>query len=438
MDTILGLLALIAIAFLGLRYLLLPGSYTLKSVVGSVGHFKVSALHKTILLLLLVAVVQAGQFSAQLLLVWIGIFVAWLLKGGLSIKRSRIFLVYGLFLVWLLISLFLLSPVPDFGLRVILKYSYPFLLLLVVARMPNNSQFFFKALKLVFYVGLSVNIILLLPKLFPILSSVYGPINALLWYGPAIIDTNPLFLVVSLLLFAIQRKRLYLLTALIILSLPILTAIRTGLIGLFFTLLALSYFKYKLKALPYIGALALTSLLAIVFVPQVRDKMFVANVSSDKVLNSYDQMTTDDIDSNGRFAMWEWSLNRFYKGNEWTGSGVGSLQARFYSGNHPFGEIKIVHNDYVQLLCDTGLPGLGLYLTIIIVIVLQCYKLYNTKVYDVSLRYSALIAGTSLVGIMACAFTDNVINYSLVTLSYPYVFFGFALALKRNQQKQSS
>lgn len=438
MDTILGLLALIAIAFLGLRYLLLPGSYTLKSVVGSVSHFKVSALHKTILLLLLVAVVQAGQFSAQLLLVWIGIFVAWLLKGGLSIKRSRIFLVYGLFLVWLLLSLFLLSPVPDFGLRVLLKYSYPLLLLMVVARMPNNSQFFFKALKLVFYVGFVVNLILLLPQLFPFIGAVYGPINIIIWWGPALIDANPFFFVVSLLLFALQRKRLYLFTALIIVSIPLLSAVRTGLIGLFFTLLALSYFRYKVKALPYIGALALASILAIVFVPQVRDKMFVANVSSNQVLNSYDQMTTDDIDSNGRFAMWEWSLNEYYKGKEWIGSGLGTLQARFYSGNHPFGNIKSGHSDYVQLLCDTGWIGLGLYLAIVISIVLQCYKLYNNKAYDMPLRYSALIAGTSLVGIMACAFTDNVINYSLVTLSYPYVFFGFALALKRNQIKQSS
>ena len=129
--------------------------------------------------------------------------------------------------------------------------------------------------------------------------------------------------------------------------------------------------------------------------------------------------------------MWEWSLKNYYKGHELMGSGLGQLQARLYSHNHPFGRLEVVHNDYVQILCDTGQIGLGLYVLILFSFVMHSFRIYNNKQNRESARNSAFIAGTSLCGIMACAFTDNVINYSLITLTYPYAFFGFALALKK-------
>ena len=38
------------------------------------------------------------------------------------------------------------------------------------------------------------------------------------------------------------------------------------------------------------------------------------------------EISIDDINSNGRFAMWEWSLNKFYQNRELYGTGTGNLQ----------------------------------------------------------------------------------------------------------------
>jgi O-antigen ligase len=422
----LSLLAFLIVIIYGFEYAFLGKTYLVSTTWNKKIKFKVNTQQRFILLLLTTAIVQAGSFSALLLLVWMAFLIGILFKYGIQMFSSPMLKIYALYLCWLLFSLILTSE-KGYGFRVFAKYLFPFLVVLVVSSVKITDVFFIKALKVSFTSGVFINICIVLMKVLPIFA-IYNPI---LWWQPAVIDVNPFFIACAILLYKFSKKKYILLAILLFISIPIVESVRTGLIGIGVFFLAVSFFKYKLKALPVFMLIVASFLASILFIPTVREKMFRKTFNSaEEVINVSSNLSPDSIDSNGRFAMWEWSFKTFYKGNEFMGAGIGQMQARFYSGNHPFGIIKIAHNDYLQIICDTGQIGLILYLLIIISFVWQAYRIYNNKKNNVSARYAAFIAGTSLCGIMATALTDNVVNYSLITLSYPYAFFGFALVMK--------
>jgi O-antigen ligase len=434
MGTIISLLAFLIISVKGVKYVNSRNWSFVSSPYNAKQKLRVSARQRFVLFLLAIGVVQAGSFSATLLLVWIVLLLVMLSKYGTKFSDSKLFLFYAIYLIWLLLSL-INSPEQGFGFRVFAKYLFPLLVVLVTTSLPINDAFFFKALRVVFSSALLVNLIVLVPYIIPIGFITVPVFEPIIWWWPAIIDFNPFAMAVAIILYQLTKKKIYLYAIGVFFLLPAIASVRTGLIGLGITLLAISFFKYKLRALPVFIFILFGFIGSILFIPNVRNKMFAgAFKSADEVINSLDVLSFNDIETSGRSAMWEWSLDTFYKDNEIMGAGLGQLQARFYSGNHPFGTLEVIHNDYIQILCDTGQIGLVLYLIIIVSFVVYSFRIYNNKKNRESARNSAFIAGTSLCGIMACAFTDNVINYSLITLTYPYAFFGFALALKKNNK----
>ena len=433
MDTIISLLAFLIISIMGVKYANSRNWVFVNSPYNAKENLRVSSRQRFVLFLLALGVVQAGSFSATLLLVWIMLLVILLSKYGTRFSDSNLFTFYALYLIWLLFSL-ISSSEQGFGFRVFAKYLFPFLVVLVTSSMPNTDAFFFKALKVVLSSALFVNLIILIPYIIPIGFITVPVFQPIIWWWPAIIDFNPFAMAVAIVLYELTKKKIYIYAIAVFFLLPAIASVRTGLIGLGIALLAISFFKYKLRALPVFIFILFGFVGSILFIPNVRDKMFAgAFNSADEVINSLDVLSFNDIETSGRSAMWEWSLNTFYKDNELLGAGLGQVQARFYSGNHPFGNLEVIHNDYIQILCDTGQIGLVLYLIVLISFVVYSFRIYNNKKNRESARNSAFIAGTSLCGIMACAFTDNVINYSLITLTYPYAFFGFALALNKNK-----
>ena len=140
-------------------------------------------------------------------------------------------------------------------------------------------------------------------------------------------------------------------------------------------------------------------------------------------------ISTDDINSNGRFAMWEWSLNKFYRNKELIGTGTGNLQETFYALRHPFGSIRICHNDYVQILCDNGVIGICLFGGSFLFLIFHSFSVYQNKRYGTVIRICAITAGSSAAGTLLTMYTDNVINYTMATLSYPCGFYGMMLGL---------
>jgi O-antigen ligase len=136
----------------------------------------------------------------------------------------------------------------------------------------------------------------------------------------------------------------------------------------------------------------------------------------------------DKVNTNAREAIWKNLKSRFYEDHEIAGSGTGSVQNYMY--NHfVFGGLKVPHSDFVQMMCDNGMVGLCMYITILLIIFFHCFKVYWST-DEPALQLCAIVAGASIVGVGVTLYSDNVVNYSMATLSMPYGFYGMMLGLQ--------
>ncbi|MDP3464760.1 MAG: O-antigen ligase family protein, partial [Sulfuricurvum sp.] len=153
-------------------------------------------------------------------------------------------------------------------------------------------------------------------------------------------------------------------------------------------------------------------------------------------ISDLSSVSMDNIDSNARFAMWAWAMDKFYTGHEWTGSGLGTAQQYMYE-HIVFGGLPALHNDFVQMLSDTGIPGLILYALFPIGIFITAWKPLHRRGLD-TLKITLSLAVLSYIAVLTTMMTDNVVNYSLAVHSYPFIFIGIALAYKRLEKEKGS
>lgn len=411
----------------GFYFLFGSRTYTIKDPIVKNRSFVVANRPYLLLFIFATAILACGSYMADRLLVTMVILFLGILTAQRSISFSGTAFFYILYLSWLLLSMLIISPDMGYGFRVFLKYLYPFLIMLFASQLNISKKYYLKALNIILNVALFSVFCFLVLAWIPTVNQIVGSV---LFWGPAIIDFYPVPIATSLLLFSHTRKKKYLVYAVLFILPPIFSAIRTGILASSITIVLFAIIRYKLKSIPYVLFGCALLIGSVLYIPQVRDKMFRKQMSTEEIVERREELTTDDIDSNGRFAMWEWSMERFYYGKEWTGSGLGVLQKTFYSLDHPFGHIRIVHNDYVQILCDTGLIGLILYgLTLLSLVIHSIFIYFRSK--QGVIKIAAFVAGVGLSGMLSTLYTDNVVNYSMMTLSFPFALYGLLLSLKR-------
>lgn len=351
----------------------------------------------------------------------VGLFVC---KRSPQWSPATIF--YLLYLLWLVVGLSY-TPAPAYGLRVILKYLYPLLIMLFASAAVRDKEVFLKAglgARVVAVISIAVAFIPYVGQLFP----------GVFWYGTARAINYISMCVFSLaLFFYTQEKKKNLLLCLLFMLPCILWVFRTSIMGTTFALMTFFFFKYKLRSLPVIAGIVIVAIVAVFTIPSLKEKMFKdsENISIEQFQQG--EISKDDIESNARFAMWEHLENRFYEGKELTGSGIGSVQNYMYN-NFVFGGLKVPHSDYVQMLCDSGIVGLVLYLLVTFSVVVHCFFIYHTY-SNISIKICAIVAGSSLTGVALALYSDNVVNYSMATLSYPFGFYGMMLGLVKGVKK---
>lgn len=342
-----------------------------------------------------------------------------------SSNKSLFSFPLALFLVFLLWTLWGLAYTPNkaFGVRMILKYIYPFLVALFAAKVVRDKEIFLKAGLLARLIGTIGIVFLTIPILFSLFHSIF-------WYRAALITGLIPAIVFSFALadFSNERKKNLIWGCL--LCLPcIYVVLRTDIFG---TAVAMSVFfliKYRVKALPMIGAMGVLGLCVMFYVPAVKNKMFI---DPDKV-TMMDYLTfnidEENVQTNMRKFMWEDATKRFYEGHEMMGSGTGRVQTFFYNEATDARRGGQLHNDFLVLQCDNGLIGLGLFLLSYVAIMIHCMMIYHSS-RDNVVRMAALVAGSSLMGVGVTMFSDNTLSYSMVTLSFPWGFYGMTLGLK--------
>lgn len=367
--------------------------------------------------------------ALDLMAIRLMVLEAFCLVGLFICKRSPqwspAIIFYLIYIIWLVIGLSY-TPAPGYGFRVILKYLYPLLIMLFASAAVRDKEVFLKAgigARMVAIISIAVAFIPYIGRLFP----------GVFWYGTARAINYISMCIFSLaLVYYTGEKKKNLLLCILFMLPCILWVFRTSIMGTTLALMTFFFFKYRLKSLPVIFSVFVLFIVAVFAIPSVREKMFVnsENVSIEQFQRG--EISKDDINSNARFGMWEHLENRFYEGKELTGSGIGSVQNYMYS-NFVFGGLNVPHNDYVQILCDSGIIGVVMYLLTILVVIIHCFIVYQ-KVSDVGIKMCAIVAGSSLAGVALTMYTDNVVNYSMATLSYPFGFYGMMLGLMKSSK----
>ena len=352
-----------------------------------------------------------------------------LLVGLFIVKRKPqwniVVILYMIYMIWLIIGLsYTLSA--SYGFRVILKYSYPLLIMLFASAAVRDKEIFFKA-------GLIARIVAIVSIGFSFIPLIGYLVPGVFWYGTARSIHYISMCIFSLALYYHGGKEKKDLLLCVLFMIPcILWVFRTSIMGTALAVMTFFFFRYKLKSIPVILGVLLLFIIAIFNIPSVKGKMFKdeKNVNIEQL--KHGEISKDDINSNARFAMWEHLQKLFYNNNKLTGSGTGSIQNYMYS-NYVFGGLKVPHNDYVQISCDNGLIGIVLYLLIIVNIITHCFIEYNKK-NSIAIKMCAIVAGSSIAGVALTMYTDNVVNYSMATLSYPFGFYGMMLGLIKGKR----
>lgn len=340
-----------------------------------------------------------------------------------QLKFEKIVCVYIVFLLWCCFSL--LNSIDKVqGIMMLIKYSLPLLYLWLGYNAINNKEDFLLLLK-------KTNLIMVIYALFIggfssiILPFVY---NTLLYKSgglfiayASLADFFSALFVIPLTLYIIYRKKIYLLSATWILLSTILETVRTGLGGIALATSSFILVIYKLKAIPYILIFVILSIATIYLVPSFKEKMFINDRESTQVYKN-GTLDLDNIQSNGREVIWKTNLAKFYKPNPITGSGLGN-SVQYTKENFV---VKLIHSDYVQILCDTGLVGIilfGLFFLVTFLKIGYCTIFHKD---DFILLSGAMALGSCLGTFFSMAF-DNVVTYSQQAFIFPFVFIGIFL-----------
>lgn len=389
---------------------------------------------KFLLLTLVTGMFQVGAFSALRLMIWLSLMLFAFAIYRKSPHFNRLTLVYIIFLLWLGITM-IWSPDLLYGLRVYLKYLYPFVALLFAAAFVHSKEFIFVAMRWMLIAAFIASIFLG-GFIVHILGLWYFYMGGVFWPISTLADYLAVMSAVSFVMWwrTGEKKYLFLIGWFMISSL--LQEVRTGILSIGIMLMVGSFLRYKLASLPYIIGAVFIGLAMILFVPQVKEKMFYDPekvVSIEDILSAQEE---NNLNTSARASMWEELLHHFHDDHEWIGSGLGSVQHYMYE-NFVFGGLQVAHSDYVQMMCDTGNVGLLLYLLFPFILYFYTIK-YVHKNPSTPLVTSAILAFLAYAAVLPAMGFDNVVNYSFASHSYPFIFAGIFLAYKRELKRKGT
>ena len=362
------------------------------------------------------AMVFLGPLSLVKYIFWI------LILGILCFTRSFVLRIDGIvgcylmFVLWAVFSMTYSSEQYQ-GLMLIIKYILPLLYLWLGYNAINTKEEF------VLFLKVTLTIMIVYAFLIGVFSAkIYSIIyNAILYRTgglfiayASLADFFSALIVVPLALYIIYRKKSYLAGALIILMSTLLEVVRTGLGGIALAASFFFFIIYRLKAIPYIAVCLIGLFSVFMFVPSVREKMFI-----DGERPSGTEISFDSIQSNGREFIWETNLDRFYTPSPVIGSGLGESVA-FTKDNF---SVHLIHSDYIQILCDMGLVGIVLFGLFFLTVISKVFRSLLRYKDDFILLTGAMAAGSCAAVFFSMAF-DNVITYSQQCFVIPFVFIG--------------
>lgn len=368
----------------------------------------------------------AIDLAAIRLMLTMGIFVLMLTFFGRGVRFTFPIFIYILFLLWVALGSAFSEFSSGYALRAILKYAYPLLLFFVCSTFVTDERLVLKISQDLRKVALFSLCVYFIPYVIYLFDGVF-------YYSTALSLHYMSISAISLAAFMLfGRKKKDVLFAILFVLPCIIWVYRTSLLANVAMFSMFAIFRYKIRAVIPLAIIVMLGVVSVFYVPAVRNKMFGSgsNVTIQDLQNG--DVTMDQVNSNGRFAMWEDLTDRFYVDNEIMGSGTGTIQGYMYT-NHVFGGLKAAHNDYVVICCDNGIVGVVLYLLAFVSIIISCFVEFNKRQNSDAVKYCAVISANSLAAIMVSMYTENTVNYSVAALTCPIAFYGMMIGLKNSK-----
>ena len=379
-------------------------------------------------------VCTAPVFLASLSLLkyglWFMTILALLVVGRVRMKFELMTVIYLVFFLWLCYTM-TYTTVPRDGAMMLIKYSLPMLFLWLGYSGLRNEKDLIVFLKVVNVVVCVYCMFIggqgckLMPWLYyPVFMGMFGTYAAFADYLTAVF-------IVPILLYWLTKERKYIFCALWMVLSTVLESVRTGMGGmlLVFCVALLLKNKAKAKAIPGIAVAGALFLGVVLFVPEVNEKFFgddAGSVSAADIVQG-DAMSMENIEMHGREYMWEYVLDNCYYGNETFGGGLGTSGRFVKDFGRENDSLEMMHNDYLQVLCDAGHVGIVLLVLFYLSVILKVTSKVTIKHPSALVRLTGIMALPSLVGIGFSMYFDNVVSNSMQSMVMPYIYLGFFL-----------
>lgn len=313
----------------------------------------------------------------------------------------------------------------------LVKYALPMLFLWMGYSSLSNEKDVIVLLKVVNIVGCVYCCFIggqgykLMPWLY------YGPIGSQFsrYAGFACFLTS--IFIVPILLYWLTREKKYIFCALWMILSTVLESVRTGMGGMLLVFAFAILLRDRWKAVPGLLLAGAMFVGTILFVPDVNKKFFgdEAGMVSATEIVSGDALSMDKMEMSGREYMWERTKEACYKGHENFGSGLGTSGYFIkYSDSESEGQVTgKLHNDYLELLCDTGNVGIAFLILFYLTVILKVFANVVFRRSSSMVKVTGIMALPSLAGIAFCMYFDNVVSNSMQSMVMPYIYLGFFL-----------
>lgn len=342
------------------------------------------------------------------------------------LKHIHSVFLWVVFILWCGLTL-LWSDNYIYGLRGYLKIIAPFFFSLAIMVIDINriklQQFAMAVVTNLFVLGF----IAFISKYY----GITGPRGALgvPSHGSAVFSAYLMIPIVLSFSYIIHGINVYKWSVIFLLSviLILLTSARTPLAASVIGIAIIFFVRLPLKISLPVVLILFVSLLTLIFqVDYFNKRMFYAhsNVSIINIIDNPDYVLKN-LDFSGRLDLWKNIIKNVYK-NPIIGSGVGSTQAYLYENAKM---AKAAHSEYIKLLCDTGLIGLVLFISVGISILIKL----KGMVGDVNKRNQIATASMSLiVAYYMFCITDNGLDYINALGIYVFAFIAVSFISRRD------
>lgn len=371
---------------------------------------------------------------------WFVTLLVLLFVGKVRIKFEFMTVMYSIFFLWLCYTM-TYTTVPRDGAMMLIKYALPMLFLWLGYSGLRNEKDLIIFLKVVniaaciycgFMGGFAATFI---PPLYIFSMGIFST------YAPFADFLTAVF-IVPILLYWLTKEKKYIFCALWMVLSTVLQAVRTGMGGMLLVFVIALLLKDKVKSLPGLAVAGAMFLGVVLFVPSVNEKFFgedAGKVSATDIVQG-DAMSMDNIEMSGREYIWERTKEACYYGHEMLGSGLGA-SGNFikYSMSDKPGQVGgKLHNDHLELLCDTGIVGVVLIALFYLSVILKVTSNVALRRSSSLVKLTGIMAFPSLAGIAFCMYFDNVVSNSMQSMVMPYIYLGFFLKALDLEKRSSN